>query len=301
MEIKLKEKWDYLGHKKYTHGPVSQSDWNNTLLTKINLISTHIHMKTHMGRGNILKTNKKIFGLLKTLEYFKYNDFLGCYMVGHYKIVLDDSLDDAVYVIYETEHTKKLKEKNIIECLRFFPKENEVNQITFSLYIKDSEEHKKALENEENVFLTDDCYMGKVDVLNYNPDELEQHPNLKPLINEVTGEINLKFNKLPIEQDFFIPSPNYDESVEIDTLPGANLSNVDDLKYFFDAFLKTVERDKPDARAAKNLKIMIDCAVLRHNILDNSFKQKFVIPVGKLDEGETKSFITKLKEKIFKK
>lgn len=131
--------------------------------------------------------------------------------------------------------------------------------------------------------------------------------HLTSLVDELTGEI--KFDKtLEYNKDITLPSPNYDEPVsDISTLPGVNnLSDVENLNYFFNAFLRTVERDKPDVRAAKQLKTIIDSIiikdsmVLRHNILDNSFKQKFVIPVGKIDENETKSFITKLK-KIFKK
>jgi hypothetical protein len=131
--------------------------------------------------------------------------------------------------------------------------------------------------------------------------------HLTSLFDELTGEVNLRNNKLPIEKDIFLPPPNYDRPVEIDTLFGSNISDVDNLKYFFDAFLKTVERDKSDARAARNLKNIIDSIIIndsmvfRHNILENKFKKKFVIPVGKIDEKETKSFITKLKEKIFKK
>jgi hypothetical protein len=302
MEANYKNNWDYLGYKEYENIPYydrPDGPWHNTLVTKINHISNQIHMKTRMGGGNVLKVNKKIFGLLKTLKYFKSNYELGCYMVGHYKIVLDESLDDAVYVIYESEHTKKLKEQNLIECYKTIQEENEFNRIVFSFYIKDSELHKKALENIENVFLTDDCYVGKVVVLNYNPDENE----LK--FNYETGEINLENINYPINRDIFIPSPNYDESV--DTLPGVNnLSTIDSLQYFFDKFLNSVEKGKPNVKAARHLKTYIDSIIIkdstmmRFNILDNSFKQKFVIPIGKLDEEETKSFITKIKE-IFKK
>jgi hypothetical protein len=129
--------------------------------------------------------------------------------------------------------------------------------------------------------------------------------HLTSLLDELIGEVDLRCDKLPIEKDYFLPSPNYDEPV--DTLPYSKLSNVDNLQYFFEKFLNSVEKGKPNIRAAKNLKTIIDSIIIkdsmvfRDNILDNSFKQKFVIPVGKLNEEETKSFITKLKEKIFKK
>jgi hypothetical protein len=126
--------------------------------------------------------------------------------------------------------------------------------------------------------------------------------HLTSLVDELTGEI--KFDKtLEYNKDIFLPSPNYDEPVDI--LPGADkISDIDNLQYFFDKFLKTVERDKPDVRAAKHLKTIIDSIIIKDsavfrnfNVLDGNFKQKFIIPIGKLDEEKTKSFITKLKEK----
>ena len=47
------------------------------------------------------------------------------------------------------------------------------------------------------------------------------------------------------------------KEVEV-TLPGAELSDADNLKYFFHKYLSTVEKGKPHQRTANNLKTLID-------------------------------------------
>mgnify|MGYP003655373774 CR=1 FL=1 len=134
--------------------------------------------------------------------------------------------------------------------------------------------------------------------------------HLTSLVDELTGEVDLRYNLGPIEKDFFIPSPDY-ESVDMDTLPGTdNLSDVDNLHYFFEKFIKTVETKKPNTRLTNQLKILIDSTMIKllmedarttkHNILDNNFKMTFKIPVGNInkDEQQQQSWIKKLKKMI---
>jgi hypothetical protein len=129
------------------------------------------------------------------------------------------------------------------------------------------------------------------------------------LIDELTGEIDLRYNVIPIEEDFFFPSPNYDETVSINTLPGVdNLFEVDNLRYFFEKFIKTVETKKPNVRLANQLKLLIDCSTIKlltedsrttkHNILDNNFKMTFKIPVGDINKDEQENWLKKLKKMI---
>lgn len=58
--------------------------------------------------------------------------------------------------------------------------------------------------------------------------------DLKVLIDDLTGKIN--FNPLP----------------------GCELSDIDSLQYFFDKYKSSLERGKPNQRAANNLKNYID-------------------------------------------
>jgi hypothetical protein len=144
---------------------------------------------------------------------------------------------------------------------------------------------------------------------NTSTDHTTQH--LTPLIDELTGEIDLRYNVMPIEKDFFIGSPNYDEPVDIDTLPGVDdldLLGVDNLRYFFEKFIKTVETKKPNTRLTNQLKILIDSTMIKllmedtstlnHNILDNNFKMTFKIPVGDINKDEQENWLKKLKKMI---
>lgn len=86
-----------------------------------------------------------------------------------------------------------------------------------------------------------------------------------PIVDPITGEINIKFNPLPINEDFFIPC-NDDEPLSIDTL---------------------------------NSLVEDSCILINDPHATN--RRIFKIPVGKINEVESKSFIQKLKDKLKKK
>lgn len=50
----------------------------------------------------------------------------------------------------------------------------------------------------------------------------------------------------------------FDNKEVTESLPGGELSDVDNLKYFFDKYISSVERGKPNQRMADNLKSIID-------------------------------------------
>lgn len=59
--------------------------------------------------------------------------------------------------------------------------------------------------------------------------------------------------KLPFQDEIFFDNKEVDVS-----LPSSELSDVDNLKYFFDKYISSVERGKPNQRMANNLKTLID-------------------------------------------
>ena len=139
-----------------------------------------------------------------------------------------------------------------------------------------------------NDLITDDNCIGKIEILNYNSK-----------VDENTGE------SIPYSKDIFFPSPNY--SSNINSIFDENgLNDVDNLKYFFDKYLKSVEDGKPNIRMGQQLKILIDTILIkdsqifRYNIFDGGFKQKFVIPIKSLENKTVISFMKKLKENLFK-
>jgi hypothetical protein len=79
----------------------------------------------------------------------------------------------------------------------------------------------------------------KVDVGNIPPREVEQFMQkiinkMKkiPVIDQKTGEYNLKYNVESVTEDYFLPVRGGDSGTEIDTLPGlANNDQIDDIEY----------------------------------------------------------------------
>ena len=79
----------------------------------------------------------------------------------------------------------------------------------------------------------------KIDVGNIPPREVEQFMQriinkMKkiPVIDQNTGEYNLKYNMESVTEDYFLPVRGGDSGTEIDTLPGlSNNDQIDDIEY----------------------------------------------------------------------
>ena len=78
----------------------------------------------------------------------------------------------------------------------------------------------------------------KIDVGALSPDEVDSHmetiiSGMKkvPFINPQTGEYNLKFNMMNINEDFFFPVRGGDSGTEVDTLSGMEYAVIDDIEY----------------------------------------------------------------------
>ena len=79
----------------------------------------------------------------------------------------------------------------------------------------------------------------KIDVGNIPPREVEQFMQRiinkmkkTPVIDQNTGEYNLKYNVESVTEDYFMPVRGGDSGTEIDTLPGlSNNDQIDDIEY----------------------------------------------------------------------
>ena len=78
----------------------------------------------------------------------------------------------------------------------------------------------------------------KLDIGNIAPNEVE--PFMKsviakmkktPVMDETTGEYNLKYNMQNLTEDFFLPVRGGDSGTEIDTLGGLEYDSTDDIEY----------------------------------------------------------------------
>ena len=93
---KWKLRWDYYGLRY----PYTKEDWNVTLVTKINQISTQIHQATMIGPGNNLMISSN---LRKFIDY----TFGSNYYLNRYKINFSDNLDDNLVIVYNSNVIKK--------------------------------------------------------------------------------------------------------------------------------------------------------------------------------------------------
>ena len=76
---------------------------------------------------------------------------------------------------------------------------------------------------------------------NYYIEQLKRKFKKKTFVNPRTGEINEKANPMSVDEDFFIPVRQDSQGTRIETLPpGANLGEIDDIKYFKNMILKTL-------------------------------------------------------------
>jgi hypothetical protein len=62
--------WDYEGYKEIQPVYEAQTDWNQTLITKINQTSATIFKDTLKGGANVVIISDSMKDIFKTLEYF---------------------------------------------------------------------------------------------------------------------------------------------------------------------------------------------------------------------------------------
>jgi len=77
-------------------------------------------------------------------------------------------------------------------------------------------------------------YVGNIDDKDVGPyvDEITNRFKRTPIIDPQTGQMDLRFNQLSNDQDYFIPVRSEDAPNPIDTLPGAtNLDQIADIEY----------------------------------------------------------------------
>jgi hypothetical protein len=91
--------WDYLGWQNMTDTDDIQPEWNKTLITRINQVSSQIHRSSMRRGGDTVIMNPKLVELLS--EYYGDNCLL-----NRYKVELDESMDlDIIFVCNRTDNT----------------------------------------------------------------------------------------------------------------------------------------------------------------------------------------------------
>lgn len=155
LKCKIKLKWDYEGWRKLGHNtPFTQRDWNQTLVTRINQCSAHIHKASLRGGADTIRMNSNMFEIIESLEYYNHN---GDKKLSKYNVIIDDLIyDDVVYVynsmIVEDKTYRlvpQIKEKAHTPKATLFSNgtiETELGEVSFKIGTpKEVKEHKKEL------------------------------------------------------------------------------------------------------------------------------------------------------------
>jgi hypothetical protein len=163
MENKLT--WDYLGHREHVayNDFQFQKDWNQTIVTKINQLSTQIHMSTLIGGDNKIKIHPRLLLLFDTMEYFRTSEDGKMTLAGKYEFILDDSQEKNTLLLYhETDEFKRLKESNLVMVIKVDGSEHTI------LFVKNgSYEHTLAISDPKCKVITEDKLRGEIEILNY--------------------------------------------------------------------------------------------------------------------------------------
>lgn len=84
-------------------------DWNQTLITKINFISAHIHRGTYIGEANKIIANPKKRNLFDSLEYYNRDEQI---ISGRYKVQFTEECESNIIYLYND----KIENKNHVFC-----------------------------------------------------------------------------------------------------------------------------------------------------------------------------------------
>lgn len=109
----LKQSWDASGYKKHLHllGD-GQNQWSNTLLSRINEISAHIHMSTQIGGADTIELHSENMPILRGIEYYREStNKIG----SRYDVIINNSIDINLVLVYKRDISllSNNKQKNI--------------------------------------------------------------------------------------------------------------------------------------------------------------------------------------------
>lgn len=115
METKWQTKWNYYGWKEYNDiipdRPSMQSDWNSTLLTKINMMRNNILMVTENPEIGV-SVNSNLFNtIVSKLPFSGVKD--GVTYLGRISVNIDETLTDDKIYVYDKNNEENIAEITI--------------------------------------------------------------------------------------------------------------------------------------------------------------------------------------------
>lgn len=163
MENKLT--WDYLGHREHVTAQSfwTQTDWNQTLNTRVNQLSAQINKSTLRGGANKIKIHPRLLPLFDTMEYFRTSEDGKMILGGRYEFILDDSQNENTLSVYhETDEFKRLKESDLVWVIKTDGQEQNISLVKNGSY-----EYTLAMSDPNCNVITEDKLRGEIEILNY--------------------------------------------------------------------------------------------------------------------------------------
>jgi hypothetical protein len=98
-DCKWKFEWDYDGKNDTRLYPSTwvQTEWNITLLTKINQTSANICKASLRGGATTIELNSKTEEILKTIEYYRPEKHA---LAGRYYVIVNEDIEDNIIYLY---------------------------------------------------------------------------------------------------------------------------------------------------------------------------------------------------------
>lgn len=95
MEFKHVIEWDYLGYNNSGKSYSSpQIDWNQTLMTTINIITNQMFKEQNTSLDSTLIVNEKVFEIIKTLFYYDLEKKL----LGRNKVIVVNNEENCIII-----------------------------------------------------------------------------------------------------------------------------------------------------------------------------------------------------------
>lgn len=93
--------WSHDAWKKgdYIDSQYIQTDWNQTLVTRINQISAQIHMTCLRGPADTIYINSETYQLFETFAFFNKSTNI---LSQRYQIIIDETIDEnLIFIVNE--------------------------------------------------------------------------------------------------------------------------------------------------------------------------------------------------------
>jgi hypothetical protein len=98
---KFQNSWDASGYKNNVNFWGTQTDWNQTLVTKMNEISAQIHMSTLLGGADTAETHSSNMNFIRCFEY--YNE-LTKKIGNRFDVIINDLIDKDLVLVYKNNN-----------------------------------------------------------------------------------------------------------------------------------------------------------------------------------------------------